>query len=99
MDQEIDAVGGVEAAGLGDAPNPRWQPLPQNRAAPRREAAAGAADSTQVGVVFEVEGGDVIVKVVDRETRKVLREIPPEEMRRLQAALQSERGIVLDGKA
>lgn len=42
------------------------------------------------------ETDKVIVKVVDRTTEKVIKEIPPEALQRLQAALKKQLGLIID---
>jgi flagellar protein FlaG len=54
--------------------------------------------SPDVGLVFEVdrESRELVIKIVDRETQKVIRQIPPAEVQRLRAAMQSMLGTLLD---
>jgi flagellar protein FlaG len=51
-----------------------------------------------VGLAFEVdrESHDLIIKIVNRETHQILRQIPPEEVRRLRATMRSILGAALD---
>ena len=42
------------------------------------------------------ETNEVIVKVVDKTTNKVIKEIPPEALQRLQASLRKQIGLLLD---
>jgi flagellar protein FlaG len=51
-----------------------------------------------VGLVFEVnqESRELIIKIVNRETHQVIRQIPAEEVQRLRAAMESMLGVVLD---
>ena len=42
------------------------------------------------------EAGEMVVKVVDRETDEVIREIPPEELRNLAEKIQDLRGNLVD---
>jgi len=42
------------------------------------------------------ETNEVIVKVVDKITNKVIKEIPPEALQRLQASLRKQIGLLLD---
>ena len=102
MVAEIDAIGGVAAAdpGLGMAFRPPDQRVARSEAPPRPRQ----ADSTQstpsgdVGLVFEVnrESRELVIKIVNRETHQVIRQIPAEEVQRLRAAMQSMLGVVLD---
>ena len=42
------------------------------------------------------ETDEVIVKVVDKSTDKVIKEIPPEALQRLQASLKEQLGLLID---
>ena len=42
------------------------------------------------------ETNEVIIKVVDKSTDKVIKEIPPESLRRLQARLKEQLGLLID---
>jgi uncharacterized FlaG/YvyC family protein len=57
---------------------------------------SGAADN--VGLVFEVNGKsrDLVIKVVDRESKRILREIPPAEVRRVRSTMQDILGVMFD---
>nr|AGS52993.1 putative flagellin FlaG [uncultured bacterium contig00030] len=63
-----------------------------------------AADLEQIGLVFnkklrfEVDhaSNEVIVKVIDKETDKVIKELPPEELQRLHSNLKETIGILFD---
>ena len=43
--------------------------------------------------------GDTIIKVVDRETEEVIRQIPSEEVVRLRQRLEEVAGVLFDGSA
>ncbi|VAX17575.1 hypothetical protein MNBD_NITROSPINAE03-1123 [hydrothermal vent metagenome] len=43
--------------------------------------------SKNIGRDYSVEQGQVVVKVIDKENDKVVREIPPEELRRIKQAI------------
>ena len=47
---------------------------------------------------FEVDRGSnqVIVKVIDKETDKVIKELPPEELQRLHSSLKEAVGVLFD---
>ena len=102
MAAEVEAVRAV-AASKPRAGNAFRAPDPGSKAevsAPRfKPAELPAGDpAPEVGLVFEVDPGshDLIVKIVDRETNKIIREIPPEEVQSLRAAMQSILGTLLD---
>lgn len=54
--------------------------------------------SGDVGLVFEVgwDIKDLIIKIVDRQSDRVLRQIPPEEMQKIRAAMRELVGLLLD---
>lgn len=104
MASEIEAIRGVagpESASTAtaralEATSSARAPAPRPRAARTETRPA----SPEVGVVFEVdrESRDLVIKIVDRETHKVIREIPPEEIQALREAMQSVLGTFVDRK-
>lgn len=102
MAAEIEAIGRVAASEPGHgatfhAPGPgagTTAPTPR----PKSSEPAAGAPSSDVGLVFEVDrkSQDLVIKIVDRETHKVIRQIPPAEVQRLREAMQSILGTVLD---
>lgn len=52
--------------------------------------------TTSVGFQVFFEGGEVIVRVINRETGDVVREIPPDEVRNMQDKLQDLKGILVE---
>jgi flagellar protein FlaG len=48
--------------------------------------------------VFELraDSRELVIKIVDRQNNRVIREIPPEEMQRLRAAMRGMAGLLLD---
>jgi flagellar protein FlaG len=55
--------------------------------------------NTNLSFEIHEKTGRVMVKVVERNTKEVIREIPPEDMLRLQEKLQEFRGVLFDVKA
>ena len=63
-----------------------------------------AEDLEQIGLVFnrklrfvlDLDSKEVIVKVVDRDTDKVIKELPPEELQRLHRQLEETIGFLFD---
>jgi len=63
-----------------------------------------AADLEQIGLVFnkklrfvvDHKSNEVIVKVIDKETDKVIKELPPEELQRLHSNLKETIGFLFD---
>jgi flagellar protein FlaG len=102
MVAEIDAIGGVAAAdpSSGMAFRPPDQRVARSEAPPRYRPVEStqSTPSGDVGLVFEVnqESRELVIKIVNRETHQVIRQIPAEEVQRLRAAMQSLLGVVLD---
>ena len=44
----------------------------------------------------DIEAGEMVVKIVDRNTDEVIRQIPPEELRELAEQLKDLRGNIVD---
>ena len=63
--------------------------------------AQGFLDDLQVRLNFEVreETGEVIVRVLDKETDEVVRQIPTEEVVKLRERMEELRGLLFDEKA
>ena len=63
-----------------------------------------AADLERIGLVFnrklqfivDHNSNEVIVKVIDKETDKVIKELPPEELQRLHSNLRETIGFLFD---
>lgn len=76
---------------------------PQPESSARVVALANFLKEERRGLQFQVneETGDVIVKVIDLETQEVIREIPPEEVRRLaeKIAAEDQRGVFVYERA
>jgi flagellar protein FlaG len=80
----------------------------QNDAAAQKEKShaihSTAADLQQIGQVFNKKlqfvvdhhSQQVIVKVIDKETDKVIKELPPEELQRLHKNLKEAVGLLFD---
>ncbi len=101
MGTEIEAIGRIVPVDPGVARTPDWNPGARLPEAPRPDAPAAAPrPSGDVGLVFEVsrDGKDLIIKIVDRESDRVLRQIPPEEMQKIRAAMRELVGLLLDRK-
>jgi uncharacterized FlaG/YvyC family protein len=48
---------------------------------------------------FDKDFGDVVVKVVDGDTDKIIREIPPKELQNLHIRIREALGVLFDKKA
>ncbi|MCL2243863.1 MAG: flagellar protein FlaG [Treponema sp.] len=65
---------------------------------------SAAADLQRIGLVFNKKlqfvvdhnSNEVIVKVIDKETDKVIKELPPEELQRLHHNLRDTIGFLFD---
>jgi len=61
-----------------------------------REAIQAAEKrSTAVSFSVDKDNGELIVKVVNKETGKVVREVPPEELRELRKAMAEMKGLLV----
>ena len=62
-----------------------------------------AGNAPSIGALSVMRGaitrGDTIIKVVDRETDEVIRQIPSEEVVRLRQRLEEVAGVLFDGSA
>ena len=64
------------------------------------------ADLEKIGLVFnkrlqfvvDQSSNEVIIKVIDKETDKVIKELPPEELQRLHSNLKEAIGLLFDEK-
>jgi uncharacterized FlaG/YvyC family protein len=86
------------------------QPVKQNDNTPQEakdkphEIHSTAADLQRMGVAFNRKlqfvvdhaSNQVIVKVIDKETDKVIKELPPEELQRLHRFLKEAVGLLFD---
>jgi flagellar protein FlaG len=52
----------------------------------------------QLDFNIEDKTGDIVVKVLNRETGDVIRQIPPEGLQKLREKLKELRGVLFDGK-
>ena len=102
MSPEVEAISAVAVTGSGTGKVPRALSPPSAAGVPTRkarppESGAGSLPD-DVGLVFEVnqESHELIIKIVDRQTQEIIREIPPEEVRQMRATMQSALGLFLD---
>jgi flagellar protein FlaG len=80
--------------------------LPGNGVEPRRTAdiRSTAADFERISLIFnrklrfhvDHESQEVIVKVIDSETDKVIKVLPPEELQRLHSRIKESIGFLFD---
>lgn len=92
--------GQADPAGGAPATAQRETSTPEGSAVPGAGSPPLAAASFDVGVVFWVspDSGELVVKIVDRQTHQVLRQIPPEEVQQFHSMIQKMRGVLLDRK-
>ena len=102
MATDIEAIRGVTGADPGSgnallAPEHRAGASPLTPRA-RPPEAPKVSPAGEVGLVFELnaENRELIIKIVDRETRQIIRQIPPEDVQRMRATMQAILGVVLD---
>ncbi len=99
--QVLSSVAAVDARGApGGFPaeakpagKPVQPPLPSSG-----PPESGGESGNAVGLVFEVkpQSHEVVVKVVDRDTHKVIRTIPPEEFQRMRTTMDNMVGLFVD---
>ena len=59
----------------------------------------GNAFNKKLQFVVDHRSNEVIVKVIDKETDKVIKELPPEELQRLHSNLREAIGLLFDEMA
>lgn len=59
----------------------------------------GNAFNKKLQFVIDHQSNQVIVKVIDKDTDKVIRELPPEELQRLHQNLREAIGLIFDEMA
>ena len=59
----------------------------------------GNAFNKKLQFVMDHQSNQVIVKVIDKDTDKVIRELPPEELQRLHQSLKEAIGMIFDEMA
>jgi len=86
----------TEALSVQPVATPNSISLPMPRAP--SPSAGGVPDPPDVALTYEVnrDTGNVIIKIVDRDTQEIIREIPPEELQRLGRAIEALVGRLLD---
>jgi flagellar protein FlaG len=55
--------------------------------------------NTGLSLVIQEEAGRVVVKVIDENTKRVIRELPPESIIKLKERLQKVRGVLFNVEA
>lgn len=86
---------GVDAAGRADQPAPPLSPAVVTGAAPSRDLQAAreqanrklAESGSELTFEFDDDAGRMIAKLVDRQTREVIRQVPSEELLAIARAL------------
>lgn len=98
--------GAEKRAGAHRAETARFQAsLPGKMSADERDALVSRlvqksfAFNRKLQFVVKPDSPDVIVKVIDGNTDKVLKVLPPEELQRLRAGIDKIAGTLLDKKA
>ena len=107
--QEIPLDRGVAAQKMQAHIDKFVASLPGNNAAgsEAKKYSVATADLEKVGLVFnkrlkfvvDHQSHEVIVKVIDKETDKVIKVIPPEELQRLHTKLKETIGFLFDQQA
>jgi hypothetical protein len=97
----IETVGAGPAEG-GGAPSMEAPPFPMGGArivqrTPPASVLSGAIDN--VGLLFEVDGAsrDLIIKIIDRDSKRIIRGVPPAEAQRRRSIIMHEiLGVMFD---
>jgi flagellar protein FlaG len=108
MSFQISAVGKALSRGAGFPLTPQHEFVPDTGALEKTRAQAeerrAAALAQRVNNIFnkrlqfvvDHESHDIIVKVIDRSTDKVIKVLPPEELQRLYDKIKETIGFFLD---
>ena len=80
--------------------------LPGNRTPQAAELRQTTSDLEQIGLAFnrrlkfevDQDSRQILIKVIDNETDKVIRVIPPEELQRLHSSIRETIGLLFDKK-
>jgi flagellar protein FlaG len=105
----VASVGYIPAAPVPLSEDHRVQTVRQQEPQPEKKVKpqviqSTASDLQRIGVAFnrklqfivDHRSNEVIVKVIDRETDKVIKELPPEELQRLHRNLREAIGLLFD---
>ena len=89
---------GRESAAQSGQPQPSYS-FDQTREAANN--AQGLLNTLNAGLILvvEEEAGRVVVKVIEKNTKKVVRELDPESVVKLKERLQKVRGVLFNGEA
>lgn len=85
-------------AAPADTPAPEPAPSPKDLGAAVAEALAQIAPRAGA-LEFVVDQGRTVVRVLDRETKQLVRQIPSEEMVAIRRALERAEGLLIRSKA
>ena len=104
LEAHTKATAGVKPAVNGPTqPAEHIQNRPERPAVPVTAAVpephVAAADTSMVEFSLDADSGRVVVKIIDRATQEVVRQIPMEEMLALAKALDKFQGLLLQTKA
>ena len=72
----------------------KWEPAAAQ--GPDSHAPSAALFRTHVAFTIDHETGDMYIRVIDNETREVIRQIPPEEFVRISNRLAKMIGLLFD---
>ena len=90
----VAPAGRRPASGPAPAPGPSQQEVRDAIAETLAEAAPHAGE-----LEFQVEKNETIVRVVDRETRQVVRQIPSEEIVQMRRGIERAEALIIRSKA
>ena len=105
----FDAIDLVKAAALPQKATAVAAALPDTAAQPidheaiknavKTANAIAAHSASEVEFSVDSDGGGIVVRVLDSNTKEVIRQFPSEDMLKLRHALETLRGLMLDKKA
>ena len=105
----LDAIDMVKAAALPRKATAAAAALPDAAAQPLDKEALknavktaneiAAQNASEVEFSVDSDGGGIVVRVLNRNTKEVIRQFPSEDLLKLRHALETLRGLMLDKKA
>lgn len=90
-----------QRATQGNPISPPAQPITQEAVAAAIQSANAYAQSISISILFSLDQdtGHTVVKMVDTETKEVLRQFPSEEMLAISRSIDRIQGLLINRKA
>lgn len=95
MPLTVDFRGAIRQQDTASKPETRIKPQ-KIRSTTEDLQRIGSAFNRKLQFVVDQNSNQVIVKVIDKDTDKVIRELPPEELQRLHRNLKEAIGLLFD---